>query len=380
MANNREPMSLLVEEALETALSMKKQYEEVTVRCGLAGRSGTGKSSLINAIAGEKIAPVGTTETTMEQQEFVHGRTTFVDLPGCDTERWPRETYIERLGLADFDCVVIVSSDRRYEADDFLYRELLYTHKVPVFVVRSKVDDSIRNEARENGLSEEETLSKLRADLLRGFEDPPEKVYLVSAWYPVKWDLPVLIEDIAGSQDGIKHDRIVADMAAWSQKAIDAKRDVAYKMVSWNAIAAAANGLNPVPGLDVGVDLALLKKCSADVAQIYGISQSQLEQLQRTFPKLHASPLATAGMKAAAAYAARYLTSEAVLKTLTSLGSKIGARSLAKFLPFVGLAISAGLGYKMTTMFGEMLIEQAEDASRQLLEGLVNDKVLLEDM
>jgi len=376
---NREPMALLVEEALETALSMKKQYEEVTVRCGLAGRSGTGKSSLINAIAGEKIAPVGATETTMEAQEFVHGRTTFVDLPGCDTERWPRESYIEKLGLAEFDCVVIVTSDRRYEADDFLYRELLHTHKVPVFVVRSKIDDSIRNEARENGLSEEQTLEKLRSDLVRGFENPPEKVYLVSAWYPVKWDLPVLIEDIAASQDGIKHDRIVADMAAWSQKAIDSKRDVAYKMVSWNAIAAAANGLNPVPGLDVGVDLALLKKCSGDVAQIYGITQSQLDELHRNFPKLSASPLAAAGVKAAAVYATRFLTTEAVLKTLTSLGAKIGVKSLAKFLPFVGLAISAGLGYKMTTMFGEMLIEHAEGAARNLLDGLVNDNVLLDD-
>ena len=120
------------------------------IKCRIIGRRGTGKSSLINAIAGELIADVGVTGTTMEvgkpyeKREFL-----FYDLPGYPTEKFPRETYIEKMGIKDSDCVIIVTSDRFYEEELLLIREISKIQPpIAIYAVRTKIDYSIHKYAQ----------------------------------------------------------------------------------------------------------------------------------------------------------------------------------------------------------------------------------------
>ena len=58
---------------LEQFARQRKEYEATKLKCGLVGRSGVGKSSLINAITGDKLAKVGAgKETTIEAHEYFH--------------------------------------------------------------------------------------------------------------------------------------------------------------------------------------------------------------------------------------------------------------------------------------------------------------------
>lgn len=43
-----------IESLLDEARKQKDEFENTVVKCGIIGLSGSGKSSLINAIAGEK--------------------------------------------------------------------------------------------------------------------------------------------------------------------------------------------------------------------------------------------------------------------------------------------------------------------------------------
>src|SRR5690606_12735575 len=106
------------------------------VTCGIIGRSGTGKSSLINAIVGEQVAEVGETETTILKGDPIeHRGLIFHDMPGCSTGRFPKDTYVEKMGIKEFDCVILVTADRFYEDDLFLV-DAISKLNIPVFTVR----------------------------------------------------------------------------------------------------------------------------------------------------------------------------------------------------------------------------------------------------
>ncbi|WAR29385.1 IIGP5-like protein [Mya arenaria] len=82
-------------------------WKNVQIEIAIAGESGSGKSSFINAVLGltaddEGAAAVGCTETTMEVTKYVHPETqniAFYDLPGIGTPKFPKDNYIELVNL-----------------------------------------------------------------------------------------------------------------------------------------------------------------------------------------------------------------------------------------------------------------------------------------
>lgn len=102
--------NLGVEEIQEVLKKFKDEldaFHKTKVKCGIIGRSGTGKSSLINAIVGEEVAKVGEVETTMEiGKPYEHKGLVFYDLPGCGTNNFPKENYISDLNIKDFDSIL----------------------------------------------------------------------------------------------------------------------------------------------------------------------------------------------------------------------------------------------------------------------------------
>mmetsp|Transcript_90607 Transcript_90607/g.251962 ORF Transcript_90607/g.251962 Transcript_90607/m.251962 type:complete len:308 (-) Transcript_90607:154-1077(-) len=131
----------------------------------VVGDSGQGKSSLVNMIMGQKVAEVGTIETTLEPQRYtVDGYSLhFWDLPGAGSAKFPKDTYIRTMGLRYFDLVFVVSCGRWKEHDLQIIQEL-EKHGVPSFVVRTKVDQDVANELDDNDVEPSVTLQRLRKE------------------------------------------------------------------------------------------------------------------------------------------------------------------------------------------------------------------------
>ncbi len=339
-----------------------EDFKNAKVKCAIIGRSGTGKSSLINAIVGEEIAKVGEVETTKDVMEIEHKGFLISDLPGCGTDNFQRDEYMEEFEIEDYDCVILVTSDRFYEDDLFLIDELTKIKK-PTYAVRTKIDFSV-DRGKRRDVSEEETLSTVREDLetnLAGYR--VEGIYLTSSDLPTEYDLSELLEDIYSSLKGHQKQRFLADISITSEAVLQKKRELVEKIVSKYSTIAAANGLNPIPCADIAVDLGLLVKMSNDVKDIYGLNEKDLSLVKQLISK---EGFKSIGGKVSQ-YAVKYGGKQAIMAILKRMSASVATKSFSKWIPFVGQAVAAGIGFKMTSSIGKDMINDAEEVAQEIL-------------
>ena len=289
-----------------------------------------------------------------------------MDLPGCGTDAHRRESYVSQHNLEDYDCFIIVTSNRWREDDTYLVTELRKMRK-HFFVVRSMFDQAVAAEWRDNRLPESEVRAKIERNLLSQLrENGTTKVYLVSAWHPTQYDLEALLEAIAKTLDGVKRQRFYADMAAMGEAGLKRKREVLTGLLPYYAGLAAANGINPILGLDVATDIAILLKFAHEVASVYGLDKKQMDFVERMFG-LERIP-ALAGK--VAQFTAKYLAKEGLVLLLKQVATRAASKEMVKFVPFVGPLIAAGIGWKTTFILGEDLIDEAEQLAREVLDAV----------
>jgi GTP-binding protein EngB required for normal cell division/uncharacterized protein (DUF697 family) len=363
MSKNPEDLILEFAEQCRRKIS---EFDETEVRCGLIGPSGSGKSSLINAIAGKKISPVGVVEMTSEPQDFVHQGIIFTDLPGCGTVKWPKDSYIERLKLRTYDCFLLVTANRFTDTDVFLFHELSKLGK-PCFVIRNKFDIAVEDGKYDNSHSEEETREIITSDILENLQSRLGKIYLVSARKPEKYDLYDLLDDVSAELDGLKQQRFVADMGAYSQEAIKKKGKVARNRILFYSVLAAANGINPIPGVDIAVDMSLLLKFGNEIANIYGLTSSQFEYIQR----LLGAKVIPGLLAKVAQFSTKYLAKEGLVLLLKKNFTRAAAKQSAKWVPVVGPIAAASIGGTATFLLCKQMVDEAEQLAEEILNELI---------
>jgi len=124
---------------------------------------------------------------------------------------------------------------------------------------------------------------------------------------------------------------------------------------------AAANGLNPIPGLDIGVDITLMIKLSKEVQGIYGLNKEQQEYNMHLLDKKSAKLIATKVLQ----YAARFGGNEAIMILLKKASTTLAAKTASKWIPLVGPVIAAGIGFTMTSWIGNDMIIEAEEIAQE---------------
>jgi len=144
------------------------------------GFSGVGKSSMVNRLLGKKdtdddAAMVGSIgETTLkhkaydfEMEDDAGAKVTlgkFWDVPGGGTDKFKQEEYIRKMGLRYFDALVLLTDGRWTQVDADLYKAAR-SHKIPVLVVRTKMDQTIQNSLESMGTNPAATMKEARDSL-----------------------------------------------------------------------------------------------------------------------------------------------------------------------------------------------------------------------
>jgi predicted GTPase len=364
-----------IDDVIKNIKSQVDLWENTEVKIAITGQSGSGKSSLINAISGEKTANVGFTETTMEPKEYKIGDgIVLVDLPGCGTTKFPFESYVSDMKLPEFDAIVLVTANRFYEADVKLFDHVTKVLKKPIFLVRTKMDSAVRDGEEDNGLTKDQVIDVILEDMINNTQvSDVSQIYLVSSKPKqiANFHTARLIKDISENLPSIKKGKFISESAAYSEEAIKAKKETMLELAKRYAYLSAANGLNPIPGLNVAIDVGVLSKLTKTILKSYGLIDSNIaDYIRESEEKGKLSGTITGVSK----WVAQYATEAGIKQILPKLVIAETAKTFSSWIPILGQAVAAGIGYKLTSYFAEKLINESEEKAILALKVYIEDQ------
>lgn len=302
----------------------QKKYEEQAARIGrfnlaIFGKTGVGKSSLINAIFGENVAPTGIGEpVTMTEHLYVHrdGALGVIDTRGLeigvDTDTLIGElgTYMDAMRHKPlFEQIHVAwycvrATDRRFEETEAEFIRRLHELGLPVIVVLTQVPSR-------NGQHHQDAVEL--AD------------HIASLGLPIAGGRPILVmahgDEFTGQvQHGLKDlldatfrvapDGVEAALVAAQKIDLARKRKKATSAIVAATTGAAGVGAVPIPIADAALLVPVQIGMMAGISAIYGID-------------IKTGGLATIAATAAATGAGRAAVT-GLLKFIPGAGSVIG--------------------------------------------------------
>lgn len=135
----------------------------------------------------------------------------------------------------------------------------------------------------------------------------------------------------------------------------------ARKLLNRRAMAGAAAGALPVPGLEWLVDAALLSRLLPAINEEFGLSPEQLERL----PKRKRDQVQKAISVVGSMVIGKFITRDLVIRMAASLGKRMTVRQASKYVPLAGQAVSAIIGYTAIRYLGEQHIRDCVQVCQQ---------------
>ncbi len=138
------------------------------------------------------------------------------------------------------------------------------------------------------------------------------------------------------------------DFADGDPQLMDAVRR-SRKLLHKRALVAAAASTVPVPGLDWAVDAALLSRLIPAINAEFGLTPDQIDRLE---PRQREQVQKAVGM-VGSVLIGKFITRDLALKAASTIGVRLTAGQVAKYVPLAGQAISALVGYGAIRFLGE---------------------------
>lgn len=126
-----------------------------------------------------------------------------------------------------------------------------------------------------------------------------------------------------------------------SKEELDNIRKECLRMSNKRALLSAAASVIPVPFTDIATDVVLLKQIIPKISDKFGLSKEQIDEYS---PQL-AVFIYDAAKRLGANMIGKYITKELIIQILKKMGIRLTAKQVARYMPILGQAISAGISY-----------------------------------
>lgn len=149
--------------------------------------------------------------------------------------------------------------------------------------------------------------------------------------------------------------------AASDDPALQAATLRARRLLNRRALAGAAAGALPVPGLDWMVDAALLARLIPAINAEFGLTPEQLARL----PQRKREQVEKAVGVVGSLVIGKLITRDLVIRMAATVGKRLTVRQASRYVPLAGQALSALIGYSAIRYLGEQHIRDCVEVCRQ---------------
>jgi len=327
-----------------------KSEQKAKLKIALFGQPGSGKSTIINKLVGENAVTVGvSTDKTIEAEVIEWEDLLLVDLPGYGTTKFPENKYFDEFKIEDFNIYLCVFSGKFHGSDTRFFRELREKGKVCLFV-RNFHDD-----IWEDGKEIDELEAEIIADVEKQVQSK-ENVIFTSC--RKNTGINNLSEAIFKNIDSANKAKWAKSSKAYSIEFLEEKKKACETYVYTASGVAAVNGINPIPGVDIGVDISVLLGLFASIRNSYGLTDEKLKSKEALVPAL--APMVNNIIK--------YGSKEGIMFLLKRFASREIVKSVSKYIPFVGQAIAASIGFGITRSAGMSYLDDCHSVAKSILE------------
>lgn len=144
---------------------------------------------------------------------------------------------------------------------------------------------------------------------------------------------------------------------------LDALRDECRAMVTKRAGLSAGAAVLPIPGLDLGADIALLVELIPAINQKFGLSAEQVHGLDPKIQRIVLVGATSLGNN----LIGRLVTRQLVTQALKRLGIRVTTRTVARFVPVLGQALAASISFGAMKLLGNAHVEDCYRVAKQAL-------------
>jgi uncharacterized protein (DUF697 family) len=142
---------------------------------------------------------------------------------------------------------------------------------------------------------------------------------------------------------------------------LDRIRRQARALVLRRASLSAGAAVLPLPGLDVGTDIAILLRLIPAINRQFGLSAEQIERLDPETKRVVLVLISSLGSE----FIGRVIKKELILKLIQKAGVRITAGTVSKVVPIVGSALAASLSFGAMKMLGDAHVEECYRLARE---------------
>lgn len=247
-----------------------------------------------------------------------------------------------------YDLFLCVFSGKFHKADTDFFQEIREKEKVAL-LVRNKAD-----ELWQDGKTDDELREEIGNDTQKQVKSN-EKVYFTSCRDSKGFD--VLESAIKTNLESSKKERWERTAKAYTHEALEKKKEACKSLIKTRAGLAAANAINPIPGVDISVDIGILVKLFSEIRKNYGLTDDKInnsEYINILGPIVNR--IITASSK------------EGIILLLKKFAKSETIKQVSKYFPFVGQAIAASIGFGITLYAGNSFVDDCHEVAKEILD------------